>query len=436
MAFERIPTTAAGSKFFDNSNLLKRISNFEREVKADPRTFEQGILVRFEREVVAYGQQELTSMSRVLLTRDFPGGSIPREIAPLLESNLDRYKNLWQRNVQNAFATAASSVPGNTKPGPRSLLERLMDFLLARDREDLRGGYFEENGRVFSVTKLVNATADTVSAPVAVGELEAQLHDKVWTIEIPGKPMKRVSPWEVFKMIRAGEYPKEDTQNHEQRLEFADLRFPIIMQTWAGGISVADGYHRLLKAFLLRKQTMRVRVLHGGLPESAVVLPFSVPSKESLQPQLQGIVRTARVQGRSRIFKQSLSKFLKMLFRTYPMNFVRDHNLLVARSARPEGEGEEIFLINSGKSSNSSPVCAMCQGRALTRSALVMVTRDLQSPLFHPNCRHRILTTSGGRESNYDGKHGPLVTIKTVAGWLSSGKVKRSKRPSPRVVNI
>lgn len=302
MGFEKIPTTAAGRKFFDNLDLLKRIARFEQEVKADLSAYEPGILVRFERETVAYGQQELTAMQRVLFARDFPGGTVPREAAGLLESNLTRYKNLWQRNVQNAFATAASSVPGKTRLGTRTLLQRLVDLLLAREEER------------------------------------------------PGS--------------------------------------------------------------------------------------VHVPKKLRDRAELQGMVRTASVAGRRRVFKQSLAKFLKMLFRTYPMNFVRDHNLLVARLDRPEGEGEEIFLINSGRSANSSPVCVLCQGRALTRSALVMVTRDMQSPLFHPNCRHRILTTSGGRESSYDGKHGPLVTVKTVESWLASGKIKRAKRPNPRVVNI
>lgn len=302
MGFKVISTTAAGRKFFDNRNLLKRIARFEAEVKADPRTFQAGILARFERETVAYGQQQLTNMHRILGIRDFPSASVPREIAPLLDANLDRYKGLWQQNVRNAFATAASSIPGATRLGTRTLLQRLFAFLGAREQEQ---------------------------------------------------------PGSVY-----------------------------------------------------------------------------IPKKIRDKAELQGIVRTALIKGRRRIFRQSLSKFLKMLFRTYPMNFLRDHNLIVVRAAKPEGTGEEVFLVSTGRSSNSSPVCVRVQGRALTRSALTMVTRDLQSPLFHPNCRHRILTTPGGRESTYDGKQGPLVTVKTVAAWLGSGKIKRARRPSPRVVNI
>lgn len=242
MGFKKIPTEAAGVKFFNNPSLLRELAAFEAEVKREPEKFSVGVLQRFHRQFVIYGVQQLQAMSRILQARDFPTGSLPREIGGLLNANLDRYTALWQRNVDNAFATALDSA----LPGRRSIVSRIIDFF--------------------------------------TGETEK----------------------------------------------------------------------------------------------------FQAPKKIKKQG-FTGIARTSLVNGKRRIFRQSLSKYLKLLFRTYPMNFQRDHNMVVSRWKSKGGEGEDVFFINSGKSSNSSPVCVLCQGRALTRSALKLVTSQFQSPLFHPN---------------------------------------------------
>lgn len=293
MGFKTITTEAAGVKFFNNPSLLKELAKFEAEVKREPQKFSAGVLQRFHRQFVIYGVQQLQAMSRILNARDFPTGSLPRGVAGLLEATLERYTALWQRNVDNAFATALDSA----LPGRRSILSRIFNFF--RDE-----------------------------------------------------------------------------------------------------------------------------------PEK-----FQAPKKLKAQG-FSGIVRTSLVKGKRRIFRQSLSKYLKMLFRTYPMNFQRDHNMVVSRWKGKGGEGEDVFFINSGKSYNSSPVCVLVQGRALTRSALQLVTSQFQSPLFHPNCRHRVLPTAAMTEETYDGSRGKLVTVKTVEKWLASGRIKRAKRPRPAVVNV
>lgn len=292
-------TQAAGQKFFDNADLLRRVARFQQEVAEDPSVYRAGILARFESETLAYGRQQLHDMYRALIVRDFPDGSLPAEIGGLLEASRDRYVDLWQRNIENGFAAAASSVPRATRLGTRTLLQRLADFFRERDPRQT---------------------------------------------EVPEKTEKTV--------------------------------------------------------------------------------------------ELHGIVRTALVNGRRRVYRMRLAPYLKMLFRTYPMNFLRDHELIVARWKGRGGPGEDVFFINAGRQHNSSPVCVLCQGRALTRSALVMVTRELQSPLFHPNCRHRILSKAVQTEGTYDGSAGPLVTTKVVQQWISQGKVKRSRRPNPVVVNV
>jgi hypothetical protein len=295
-------TRAAGETFFDNANLLRQIQRFQDEVEQDPLKFEPGVLARFEVETTAYGRQQLNTMHRVLVARDFGAAGPPRRLAGILEANRDRYVGLWERNVANGFAAAASSIPDRTRLGTRTLVRRIFDFFARRDGEE---------------------AAEQV---------------------VPGRV-------------------RDDATLH-------------------------------------------------------------------------GIVRTALVDGRRRVWRQRLVPYLKMLFRTYPMNFLRDYTLILARADIDPGDpGEEVFFISAGQQHNSSPVCIQCQGRAITRSALRIVTRDLQSPLYHPNCRHRILK-KGATVNSYDGSHGPLITPEEVVAWLRAGKVKKARRPNRSPVNI
>src|SRR5690606_29241144 len=130
MAFSGTSTSAAGHSFFSDTILLKRIQTFQNEENQDPTKDNAGVFARLELATVIYGQQQLQDMYRALIARDFPDGSVPKAIAGLLEGHRERYLALWQRNVQNAFATAASSIPGATQFGTRSLLQRLADFFL------------------------------------------------------------------------------------------------------------------------------------------------------------------------------------------------------------------------------------------------------------------------------------------------------------------
>ena len=78
------------------------------------------------------------------------------------------------------------------------------------------------------------------SKKVKISQLEKQLRKKCWGLEAP-TPLKIM--WD-----------KKDT--HWHNIMDCDLRYPIIL---APNMQIADGFHRLCKAILLKKKYIRCR---------------------------------------------------------------------------------------------------------------------------------------------------------------------------------
>lgn len=174
---------------------------------------------------------------------------------------------------------------------------------------------------------------------------------------------------------------------------------------------------------------------------------FSKEEKEvAANTQLKGITRArTNAQGERVKYSINLASYLKMLTRTVPMNYRRDYEQLLVRFVtstllgkedRPTAKNEQLYLINTGHSHTSCITCLMLNGRVLTRSALDFATTQLAPVLFHPNCRHAVLPALVATEKSYRGEHGEIVTVATLMGWISAGKLKRAKRPAPRTVTV
>lgn len=161
---------------------------------------------------------------------------------------------------------------------------------------------------------------------------------------------------------------------------------------------------------------------------------------------LKGITRARTTATGDKIrYSINLASYLKMLTRTTPMNFRRDYEQLFVRMAtqillgkddRPTPQNQQLYLINTGHSHASCITCLVLNGRVITRAALDFATTRLSPTLFHPNCRHAVLPSLVATENSYNGAHGEIVTVATLDGWISAGKLKRAKRPSPRTVNV
>ena len=421
--------------FFANKTLLRDLQKFQQEVEEDPNKYNRGVLLGFQTQFDVYGTGEFDRMFSAMVQRDFDGVVEGRQ-ERMLSAMLERHKGLWSQAITKAFAVAANSVEGKTQFGQPTILQRVVNFFTREEDASLSMGYYETDGRVYSVKKLISASAEETSIDVSIRSLEHLLHERVWTIEVIGEPVKFVSPVEVLRMIRADTYPDNDTQNHLNRMERADLRRPIIMESWEGGISVADGFHRLMKAFLLGKTTLRARVLRGGIPESAVAVRFKIPTEKQLRPQLLGVARAATRDGTKHIFKQRLAPYVQMLYKTMGMNFRRDFEIMVARFAVAQKDGEQLYLINSHVSQVSSKTCRLCAGRVFTRESLLYAAQELSPNLFHPNCVHYVIRSFQETTATYDGKQGQVVTVQEIGRWISSGRTKKAKRSAPVSINV
>lgn len=438
-----MPTSlqTASQTFFNNSRLLRRLALFEKEVKENPRSFELGTLRAFELEFTAYGAQQLTNLSQALITRDLAGRNIPG----IFLSLRDRHIGLWGRAIANAFSTAASSIAGKTRfPGQPTIVQRILNFLLGQKAlEESQGFYIDKNGQVFSVRKLINATADEVVIDIKVDSLKWILSRKVWWINSPTAGVFRVSPNEVMEMLRNRTYPEDDLEDHRNRLATADLSFPIILERWGRlprifgkGAGVIDGYHRLLAAIKRGRSTIKARVLTGGVPQEAVATNFILPTEAQLRPQLLGIARVATQGKTKRLFRQSLTPTIKMLFRTMPRNLHREHNLLISKlTLGPVAAGDmEVFSINTGHSAQSCTTCLALNGRFLTKDALKFATTRLQPTLFHPNCRHYTLKQIATVQTFKEQKE--LVTLDVLRALVARGQLKLARRPVNSPVSI
>ncbi len=121
---------------------------------------------------------------------------------------------------------------------------------------------------LIDVYKLIHLSEDLPIQEVLVSTLEAALERKCWT-DINGD---RISPNDVIlAMIETGDLQTSIAQNpelaqHMSQMASADYSHPILIYDG----HVIDGVHRLAKAKIELRSTIKARVL-GKIPEKALV---------------------------------------------------------------------------------------------------------------------------------------------------------------------
>ena len=116
---------------------------------------------------------------------------------------------------------------------------------------------FSINGKIYSVDLLFYLLKDGLipSKTVPFHKFKKFLGGKVWGNPVNWK--ERFSPKDVLNHPK--KYP-----SHYRRIKKADLRYAILVSE---SLKILDGYHRLTKAYLLKKKKIKVKILKRKLLE-------------------------------------------------------------------------------------------------------------------------------------------------------------------------
>lgn len=101
---------------------------------------------------------------------------------------------------------------------------------------------FSTNGREYDVNKLFELAKDIPEEEVDLADYVDQLKDYVWT---EGDSEKKIRPIDI-----------DESSEHWQRMLDADLDYPILI---GPNNEIMDGYHRLARAFFLRKPKIKIQ---------------------------------------------------------------------------------------------------------------------------------------------------------------------------------
>jgi len=159
---------------------------------------------------------------------------------------------------------------------------------------------------------------------------------------------------------------------------------------------------------------------------------------KGLDKGISGIVRTKKVGGQRQVFRIGITAYVKLLVKTLPANFIREADTLLLKERALERKikrKDRLFLISKGFSAESAQTCIWCQGRVLTADAFEFVQRALSPNLFHPHCRHHVVRSFNATMDTYNGKYGPVLTLKDVKRWPSqSKKIRLRKKGNPHYI--
>lgn len=148
---------------------------------------------------------------------------------------------------------------------------------------------------------------------------------------------------------------------------------------------------------------------------------------------LYGVIRADRKRTRRVLIR--LVPYLKLLQRNTPRNFERDFKLLVLKLQRGR-QTKMLVFISPGRQANSCKTCIGLNGRVLTEDALRYAMSSLKPQLFHPNCKHRILTSGlhGLTLAEYDpNTHGEVITLPRLHQMVAAGVFDKQAARSPFV---
>ncbi len=106
---------------------------------------------------------------------------------------------------------------------------------------------------------------------------EININELLWHFDAPFWPNDNgekwtITPWDVISA-------KPSTKSEQQKVEDADLSYPIDILENHGKWLVLDGLHRITKAYRLGQNTVKVRVVpRERLPEILIDEPIELPA--------------------------------------------------------------------------------------------------------------------------------------------------------------
>jgi hypothetical protein len=88
--------------------------------------------------------------------------------------------------------------------------------------------------------------------------VDFEINKLMWNFDLPfwakdGTDDWNLTPWDVVKKI-------EGSDDHQKRVEQANLQFPILLLNKDGRWLIIDGVHRLVKAFQAKQQTIKAKI--------------------------------------------------------------------------------------------------------------------------------------------------------------------------------
>jgi disulfide oxidoreductase YuzD len=124
---------------------------------------------------------------------------------------------------------------------------------------------FRNNKALYNVVKLIEIANTIHPQDILTSQLFPALEDKCWSDEIndPQAKQPNFSPLQVLK----NHDKNSKFKYHYEKALKSDLKFPIILDK---NYIVADGMHRLLKAYILQQAKIKA-VVFETFPDAALI---------------------------------------------------------------------------------------------------------------------------------------------------------------------
>lgn len=93
----------------------------------------------------------------------------------------------------------------------------------------------------------------------AVSVTEISIKELLWHFDMPvwekdGTDDWNLTPWDVINK-------KDGTTKHQQKVQNADLRYPLIITRYKNRLVILDGVHRLVKAYIEGSTVVKAKII-------------------------------------------------------------------------------------------------------------------------------------------------------------------------------
>lgn len=347
--------------------ILRRARDLTREFEARPETFDWRQWRAFKTDLLTFVRTNTRDVyDRFIVNFVEERALTPEDIPDIFPAILERYQNTWVQSLNRAFAFAEDTLERGDRG--QSILQRLFRRLRAAaglsNRGYREGGTVTHHGQRYWLRMIQD--------------------------QVASKPVSMVDTSRLTWILR---HDRPDPR----RVAIARTGAPLIVLQEGERLTVIDGLHRVAKA----------------LQEGTRILPVRFVTSQEMRNAKVEVAGFQRVAG-NRPMRIRLVPYLEMLFKTIPRNMERDLVRWRIRLFDPR----PLFRVVGGIVENSAFTCRWANGRVFTEDGLRFLTDSpiLKDHLFHPNCRHRLVSVS----HQY---RGSVWTQADIARRVSGGRI-------------